>query len=95
MDKEQIIEMLKSHMYQFREDGCTLSEFRGIRQFINYLDDMGFADEILALHRDSDPMYAYSKESHRPNCIASVYGRTEDPAKCICHSWQRTGDEPI
>ena len=53
------------------------------------------ADEILALHRDSDPMYAYYKESHRPNCIASVYGRTEDPAKCICHSWQRTGDEPI
>lgn len=38
-----------------------------------------------------------SKETdHRPNCIPSVYGRTEDPKDCICHSWvQRTGDEPI
>ena len=67
MDKEQIIEMLKSHMYQFREDGCTLSEFRGIRQFINYLDDMGFADEILAL-QEPDPFSIGGKMAILKNC---------------------------
>ena len=39
------------------------------------------ADEILALQE--------KKEAHRPNCTSIVYGRTEDPAKCICHSWRR------
>ena len=31
-----------------------------------------------------------SKEiDHHPNCLPSVYGRTEDPKDCICHSWVR------
>ena len=83
MDKEQIIEILLKPK-TFYMISCTC---KGNCNCSETFEANRKADEILALRE--------KKESHRPNCITSVYGRTEDPAKCICHSWQRTGDEPI
>ena len=79
-----------------RRRAKSLPTKSGFRRKVVTLRDI---EKILASQPESEdkPDTEESKETeHRPNCIPGVFGRTEDPKDCICHSWvQRTGDEPI
>ena len=99
MDKEQIIEILLDAQIidRYVED----SEINGAVDEILALHREACQAQIQKVWNSwGPPDYAGidpvkwkgvpNNAAHRPNCLPIVYGRTEDPAKCICHSWRGT-----
>ena len=101
MDKEQIIEIIEKYSKNAITNILYASCFSKVADEILALQepDPFSIGGKMAILKDCNCPDCQSRRNkgiaHRPNCTSIVYGRTEDPAKCICHSWQRMGDEPV